>query len=68
MTLPAVLVNTAAAASKAMAELYRIIKKGGLIYMSFDGLEKDDLSHPHLVLDDGRFEYINGRPEGMIFR
>jgi len=56
------------AAYKAIDELFRITKKGGLIFISFDGLEEDDISSPHIVLDDGSFKYTEGRREGMIFK
>lgn len=55
-------------AKKAVAELKRITKSDGLIYVSFDGLEEDDLKLPHIVLDDGSFEYTEGKRKGMIFK
>ncbi|MDV3429410.1 MAG: class I SAM-dependent methyltransferase [Bacillota bacterium] len=59
---------TLEAAYKAIDELFRITKKGGLIYISFDGLEEEDISSPHIILDDGSFKYTEGRREGMIFK
>lgn len=55
-------------AYKAMDELFRITKKDGLIYISFDGLENDDISLPHIVLADGSYKYTEGSREGMIFK
>lgn len=56
------------AAFKAIDELFRITKKGGFIYISFDGLETDDISLPHIVLDDGSYKYTDGSRKGMIFK
>jgi ubiquinone/menaquinone biosynthesis C-methylase UbiE len=55
-------------AIKAISELFRITKKNGLIYLSFDGLEDDDIKISHEVLDDGSFKYIDDLRKGMIFR
>lgn len=55
-------------AVKALDELLRIVKKNGLIYFSFDGIEDDDLNLSHMVLEDGSFEYTDESRKGMIFR
>lgn len=55
-------------ACRAMGELFRITKNGGLIFISFDGLEEDDISIPHIVLEDGSFKYTDDKRKGMIFR
>lgn len=55
-------------AVKALNELYRITKKNGLIYITFDGLEEDDNEINHLVLDDGSYKYTEGARKGMIFK
>lgn len=55
-------------AIKAISELFRITKKNGLIYLSFDGLEEDDIKISHEVLDDGSFKYIDDLRKGMIFK
>lgn len=57
-----------AEAVKALNELLRIVKKNGLIYFSFDGIEDDDLNLSHRVLEDGSFEYTDESRKGMIFR
>lgn len=55
-------------AVKALDELFRITKKNGLIYISFDGLEEDDVKLNHEVLEDGSFKYLDGHRKGMIFK
>jgi ubiquinone/menaquinone biosynthesis C-methylase UbiE len=55
-------------AIKALSELFRITKKNGLIYLSFDGLEDDDIETSHEVLEDGSFKYIDDIRKGMIFK
>lgn len=55
-------------ASKVLEELFRITKVGGLIYLSFDGLEDDDIISVHETLEDGSFKYTNGSRKGMIFK
>lgn len=55
-------------AEKAVNELLRVTKKNGLIYVSFDALEEDDISLPHIVLEDGSLKYTSGKRKDMIFR
>lgn len=55
-------------AIKALNELFRITKKNGIIYISFDGLEDDDNEIKHVVLEDGSFKYIDNVRKGMIFK
>lgn len=55
-------------AQKAIDELSRITKSKGLIYVSFDGVEEDDMKLPHITLKDGSFEYTEGKRKGMLFR
>ncbi|MBZ9687431.1 class I SAM-dependent methyltransferase [Clostridium estertheticum] len=55
-------------AIKALNELFRITKKNGLIYLSFDGLSDNDIEACHEVLADGSFKYIDGTRKGMIFK
>lgn len=56
-----------ASATTALSELHRITKPGGLIYVSFDPLEPDDLTEPHDVLPDGSFLYTTGVREELLF-
>lgn len=55
-------------AVKALNELLRITKKDGLIYVSFDGMEDEDLHAEHIVMEDGSFQYTEGSRNGMIFK
>lgn len=52
----------------ALHELVRITKDQGLIYLSFDPLEQDDLDEPHDVLPDGSFFYTGENRNGLLFR
>jgi SAM-dependent methyltransferase len=51
----------------AISELCRITKNNGLIYLSFDPLEPDDLEEPHEVMSDGSFLYVGGGRDGLLF-
>ncbi len=60
---------TEADAGCALAELFRIVKPGGFVLLSFDTPEEDDFSAPHKVLSDGSMVYgSESEREGMIFR
>lgn len=59
---------TLADAKKSIMELSRVTKPEGLINLSFDGLEPDDLKLPHRTLDDGSRLYTEGDREGLLFR
>lgn len=55
-------------ASRAVEELLRIIRPGGLLLLTFDPLEEADETQPHTVLEDGSFLYTEGSScEGMLF-
>lgn len=55
-------------AEKALQELMRIAKTGGLVLMSFDKAQEDDFDMSHSLLDDGSMLYEEGTPNGgMIF-
>ncbi len=58
---------TAERAKTALNELLRIVKRDGLVYLSFDPLEDDDLAQPHEVLSDGSFPYSSGDRNGLLF-
>jgi SAM-dependent methyltransferase len=58
----------AKAAKKARMELLRIIKDNGLLYLSFDGLEEDDINLSHQVLEDGSFLYTDESRKGLLFK
>ncbi len=56
-------------ANSALAELFRITKPGGLVLVSFDTAQEDDLLSPHEDLPDGSMLYTeNEALDGMIFR
>lgn len=55
-------------AKKAVKEISRITKPHGLIYLSFDGLEPDDIELPHESLEDGSMLYKEGERSGLLFR
>lgn len=55
-------------AEVAVNELFRIVKTGGLVYLSFDPMEDDDLKIPHQVMQDGSFFYTDGDRKGLLFR
>lgn len=55
-------------AERALSELMRITKPGGLVYVSFDPLEVEDISEPHDTLEDGSFLYHGGSRNGLLFR
>ena len=58
----------AASAATALRELVRITKDHGLIFLSFDPLEQDDLDEPHRILPDGSFLYTGQNRNGLLFR
>ena len=47
-------------ADVALEELHRIVKPGGLIYISFDAISEDDTKKAHTLLEDGSFLYKDG--------
>lgn len=52
---------------KALKELFRITKTNGLILVSFDVAEDDDMEEAHITLEDGTMQYTCGSREGMLF-
>lgn len=59
---------TVADAQKALSELYRITRPGGLVLVSFDTPEESDREMSHEVLADGSLRYASGTSRaGMIF-
>ena len=54
---------TKADAEKALCELYRIARPGGLIMLAFDKPDETGLTKEHEILPDGSIKYENG----MIF-
>ena len=55
-------------AQKAIRELMRIVKKDGLVLVSFDTPHEEDFKTAHKILEDGSMLYEDGTPDaGMIF-
>jgi SAM-dependent methyltransferase len=55
-------------ARRALAELMRIIRKDGLLLMTFDAPEEEDFQCEHEELPDGSMVYTDALREGMLFR
>ena len=55
-------------ANIAIMELLRILRPGGLLYLSFDPLEEKDLMMEYDILEDGSFVYKGPDREGLLFR
>lgn len=53
-------------AKKGLAELFRIVKDGGFLVVSFDRMEEEDKGFPHEVTQDGSFLYTKGKRNGMV--
>lgn len=54
-------------AKKAIGELLRITRKGGLVLMSFDEAEEEDFTEEHIEVEPGTMQYVNGSRKGMLF-
>lgn len=54
-------------AKKAVRELFRIIRKGGLVILSFDGTEEEDFAEEHIEIEPGTMQYVSGSRKGMLF-
>lgn len=52
---------------KAIMELLRITKPGGIILFTLDSLDKEYLLEPHIVNPDGDYIYTGGKWNGMVF-
>jgi len=58
---------TAEDAKKALNELLRITRQDGLVWISFDIPEEEDLEEKHIHHEDGTMEYTEGSRKGMLF-
>lgn len=54
-------------AKRGLLELDRIVRPGGLIYISFDFLEEEDRKLQHAILAGGAYHYQEGKRDGMLF-
>lgn len=52
---------------KALQELFRITKPNGLVLVSFDIAEDDDMNEAHITLKDGTMQYTCENRKGMLF-
>lgn len=58
---------TVSDAKRAIDELFRIVRKGGLVMISFDGTEEDDFAEEHVEIEPGTMQYVSGSRKGMLF-
>ncbi len=58
---------TVADAKAALQEMFRIARKGGILLLSFDGVEEEDFSEKHIEIEPGTMQYISGERAGMLF-
>ena len=54
-------------AKAALSEMLRITKAGGLIWLSFDIPEEDDMTEPHSFPEEGTMLYTGDGRTGMLF-
>ncbi len=54
-------------ATKAVKELCRITKDGGIVLFTLDSLDEEYKAEPHSVNTDGDYVYTDGKWKGMIF-
>lgn len=54
-------------AARAIVELYRITKPGGMVLLTLDGLDDDYQREPHRVTAEGDYRFTDGKWKGMVF-
>lgn len=54
-------------AARAIVELYRIIRPGGVLLLTLDPLDREYETEPHTVNSDGDYVYTAGKWRGMVF-
>lgn len=54
-------------AKRAMEELFRIVRKDGLVMVSFDSAEEEDFLEEHIEIEPGTMQYVSGERAGMLF-
>ncbi len=54
-------------AKKAIEELFRITRQGGLVVVSFDGINDEDFTEEHIEIEPGTMQYVSGSRAGMLF-
>lgn len=55
-------------AQKSVQEIWAVLKPGGLVIASFDGLEGKKEDTPHHKLQDGTRLYVHGIQRGLVWR
>jgi len=59
-------------AEQAAGSIEQVLRPGGLVYVSFDGLDKSDtcaeVQQDHVVSADGTWDYVTGPRRGMVWR
>ena len=58
---------TVADAKAALQEIFRIVRKSGLVILSFDGVEDEDFSEEYIEIETGTMQYTGGERAGMLF-
>ena len=54
-------------AKRAVRELYRITKPGGILLFTLDGMDDEYEQEPHHVTEEGEYFFESGKWEGMVF-
>ena len=54
-------------AKRAVRELYRITKPGGILLFTLDGMDEEYEREPHCVTEEGDYLFESGKWEGMVF-
>jgi ubiquinone/menaquinone biosynthesis C-methylase UbiE len=54
-------------AQKAVSEMYAVLRPGGLVLASFDGMAGKETA-PHHILEDGTRLYTHGMHRGLVWR
>ena len=58
---------TVSDAKSALQEMFRIVRKGGIVILSFDGVEEEDFRETHIEIEPGTMQYTEGGRAGMLF-
>ena len=58
---------TVSDAKSALQEMLRIVHKGGLVILSFDGVEDEDFREEYIEIEPGTMQYTSGERTGMLF-
>lgn len=55
-------------AKKAISEISRTVIPNGIIYLTFDGISRNNKDSKHKVLNDGSLVYTSGNKKDMLWR